>query len=57
MFVGGCLIGKWVVIRVICIGPVLVVENFFIVDVLVGRSEIEDMMLGSIGKKLLVGVI
>lgn len=57
MFVGGCLIEKWVVIRVICIGPVLVVKNFFIIDVLVGRSEIEDMMLGSIGKKLLVGVI
>lgn len=32
-------------IRVTCIGLVLGVENFFIVGVLVGRSEIEGMML------------
>ena len=45
------MIGKWVVICVICIGLVLEVKNFFIADVLVGHSEIEDRMLGFIGRK------
>lgn len=54
MFVGGCLIKRWVVIRVICIGLVLKVENFFIIDVLAGHNGIEGMMLGFIRKKLLI---
>ena len=54
MFVGGCLIGKWVVIHVICIGLVLEVKNFFVTDALVGHSEIEDRMLRFIGRKLLI---
>lgn len=37
-------------IRVICIGLVLVVGNFFIVSVLVGHSGIGGRMLGSIGR-------
>lgn len=41
-------------IHVICIGLVLKVENFFIIDVLAGHNGIEDMMLGFIRKKLLV---
>lgn len=48
MFVGGYLIGEWAVIHVICIGLVLGVGNFFIVSVLIGRSGIEDRMLGFI---------
>lgn len=35
-------------IHVICIVLMLGVKNFFIVNVLVGRSEIEGMMLGFI---------
>lgn len=54
MFVEGCLIGKWVVIHVICIGLVLRVRNFFIGDVLVGHNGIEGRMLGFIERKLLV---
>lgn len=57
MFVGECLIERWVVIHVICIGLMLRVKNFFIGDVLVGRSGIEDMMLGFIGKRLLTIMI
>lgn len=50
MFVGGCLIGGWVMIRVICIVLVLRVKNFFIVNVLVDRSGIEGRMLEFIGR-------
>lgn len=50
MFVGGCLIGEWVVTRVIYIGPVLGVGNFFIISALVGRNGIGGRMLGFIGK-------
>lgn len=52
MFVGECLIGEWVVIRVIYIWLVLGVKNFFIVSVLIGRSGIEDRMLGFIERRL-----
>jgi len=52
MFVGECLIGEWVVIRVIYIWLVLRVKNFFIVSVLIGRSGIEDRMLGFIERRL-----
>lgn len=37
-------------IRVICIGLVLGVGNFFIVSVLVGRNGIGGRMLGFIGR-------
>lgn len=37
-------------IRVICTGLVSGVKNFFIVDVLVGRNEIEGRMLEFIGR-------
>lgn len=37
-------------IRVICIGLVLGVENFFIISVLVGRNGIGGRMLGFIGR-------
>ena len=50
MFVGGCLIGEWVVIRVIYIGLVLGAGSFFIINVLVGRNEIGGRMLGFIGR-------
>lgn len=36
-------------IHVTCIGLVLGVENFFIINVLVGHSGIEGRMLGFIG--------
>lgn len=52
MFEGECLIGEWVVIHVICIGLVLGVKNFFIINVLVGHSEIEGRMLGFIERRL-----
>ena len=39
-------------IRVTCTGLVSEVENFFIVSVLVGHSEIEGRMLGFIGRIL-----
>ena len=50
MFVGGWLIGEWVVIRVIYIGLVLGVGSFFIISVLVGHNGIRGRMLGFIGK-------
>ena len=49
MFVGGCLIGGWVVRHVIYIGLVLGVRNIFIVGVLVGHNGIGGKMLGFIG--------
>lgn len=44
-----CLIWRLVLIHIICRVLVLVVESFFIVSVLVGRSEIVGRMLGFIG--------
>lgn len=48
MYRVGCSLGRLVWRYVICIVLVLVGENFFIEDALVGHIEIEDRMLGFI---------